>query len=207
MEIEYKYQLNSGDAFTDILDYLATNTGYKISDISLIKMNSSYYDTHDMSLARAKAAFRLRQENINLVATIKFEISQKDGLYHREEYNQEASLSQIPPSLTSKQILDLTGIDLYKRGVLGSPQDVVEQICNICFDRQEATIDMDYSSVIISYDRGQINKQDGSSIPISELEIELSKGDINDLNSLAGLLIERFNLVEDPISKLAKAFL
>lgn len=206
MEIEYKFQLNSGKDFNQIYKFLESSSDYQVSGKTRITMLSYYYDTDDGVLGKAGIAFRLRHENETLVATVKIPVFQADGLYHREELNRQVLPGDIASKMQLADIERLTGFDLSKEKLApGNPE--LQEICTIGFEREEFTCYTDRVSLIVSYDTGQITRTDGSVIPVSELEIELLDGEISELDTLSDLLIDRFQLVKDPISKLAKAFL
>ena len=87
MEIELKYLVEEPIAREKILKDSHLSEIKEKGSEEEIKLDAVYYDTADMDLCRGRMAFRIRLENGNPVATLKWDGQVSDGLHVRGEFN------------------------------------------------------------------------------------------------------------------------
>ena len=87
MEVEIKYSIDDDTKVSEILeDELLTSLECEGTRRTL-SMHAVYYDTEDGSLQKNGAAFRVRLEGDDYVATIKMGGSVSEGVHKRFEVN------------------------------------------------------------------------------------------------------------------------
>ena len=195
-EIELKYKLNEDVSEESILeDSFVLGMVIPGTDED-IEMEAVYYDTPDRALSAKKVAFRVRKENDEFVATIKWRSKSREGLSIRNECNMEVS-SEIPDlSVFRNDIDDSEILDLLDYGEL-------EPIITTRYLRKKVALDYDGSVVELAVDRGAI-LAGGKTASISELEMELISGSTKTLLKLGRLFIERFGLAVEEKSKIKR---
>lgn len=161
-----------------------------------IEMKAIYFDTEDLALCDNEIAFRIRRENAQPVATLKWGGKVENGLHMRgelnvtvgEEYAEEPSLDIFKGSEI---------YDIIQKAAGGKPlKPLMEANCT----RKQMRVDTGKSICVVSLDLGEIVTSKGTA-PISELEVELYSGDKEDMISLGRELAAKYNLKEGAKSK------
>jgi triphosphatase len=180
----------------------------------VIEMDSHYYDTAEATLGRLGYSLRLRHENDNRIVTVKAGGSAGDGLHQRMEWSvmlngdETSWLDQMASGLAVDWFLRHAESDGDPDDLLyGTLQLIVGQplleICRVTFTRLAYDIGFGGTLMELALDTGELLSA-GRSEPVCEFELELKEGDARDLKELGQELTERFGLLPDNLSKLAR---
>ncbi|GBL05130.1 inorganic triphosphatase [Glaciecola sp. KUL10] len=138
---------------------------------------NEYFDTPDQLLGQRKIGFRIRVKNEEIEQTVKTKGSVEGGLHQRPEYNIE--LQEAKPDLT-KFDADIWAPDFDVEAI---NQQLVSMFTT---NFRRVTFDLingdDHIEIV--FDQGDVKNQSGR-LPISEIEIELKKGDPSALFDIA----------------------
>ena len=195
-EIELKFRLEhqgQGDRILEddfVKKYIVSGTEEDL------RMEAIYYDTPDRSLGRRKAAYRVRKENEDYVATLKWSSGGKEGLSVRNECNVEVESATPDLSVFRNDIDDFEIVRLLSETELAP-------ILTTRFLRRKAAMEFENTVVELAVDVGEI-LAGGKSAPISELEIELISGKTEALISLGKQFQQRFGLKPEEKSKIRR---
>lgn len=192
MEIELKYlaQKETADSiFRDLKDNLSNEKTFH--------MLAVYYDTPDRALRKSHIAVRVRKENECTVATCKWGGGSHDGLHEREEININLPIKDIPASINREVFYGTAAYD-----VIGIDESL-EKFIEMDYYRKEFHLTTDESVSALSYDEGFIRGKE-KNIPISEIEIELLEGKVENIVSIGRKLEEKYEIDACNISKLAR---
>ena len=156
-----------------------------------------YYDTPQFSLQQNGLAFRVRHEDEDWVATVKSDLRTGGGLFEREEWNENVSGPE--PSRTP---FEGTNVGDRLAKVIGLEK--LQLLFSTRFVRTVIQLQTDSGTQIeMALDRGTIwSGIDGT--PISELELELKSGSVNELLQLAAKISARWHLLPEIKSKFAR---
>lgn len=193
MELEYKLAVASPALLEQILfDQEVAQVrqgGYR-----LLNMATVYYDTPDRRLSALCWTLRLRQENENLVATLK---TPGDGRARGEWECPAYSIRDAIPVLLEQ----------------GAPEKLTElldgqaliPVCAAQFTRRAA--DVAFADGTVCELCGDIGMLAGGAKEenLCEIEVELKSGDADTAAAFAQELQDRFGLTEEPRSKFARA--
>ena len=163
---------------------------------TLYDMATIYYDTADRALSAQKWTLRLRQENFDLIATVKTPAGED---HTRGEWSCKAqSIEEAIPELVDRgapgELVTLTA-------------NGVQPLCLARFSRRAAEIKFADGTVCeLAGDVGAVCAGRKES-PICEIEVELKQGDAETAKAFADELCERFGLKEEPLSKFQRAAL
>ena len=165
--------------------------GYVLYDMATI-----YYDTPDHALSQRKWTLRLRQENFDLIATVKTPATAENGKARGEwsckAQSIEAAIVPLVEQGAPKELLALTA-----KGV--------QPLCMARFSRRACNILFaDGTLCELAGDVGAVCAGQKES-PICEIEVELHEGDGETAKAFAEELCERFGLAEEPLSKFQRA--
>lgn len=155
---------------------------------------STYFDTIDRKLQAAGVVVRIRQTpDGRRTQTVK---TRGDGLVSRGEW--ESAIDQSEPDFNSLQ-----GTPVAK---LLTADDVLDPLFTVSVERSTWTVSHGRSRVEVAIDRGRIFKSEdpASSVPVSEAELELRAGDVEDLAALVGAVMEAAPLKLGVASKAAR---
>jgi inorganic triphosphatase YgiF len=197
MEIEAKFRVDDDRTFARLLALEAIGPFRLNAAPHAENQRNVYFDTADRRLRAGQYGLRVRDLGDRRIATLKGAAQAQDGMYERDEWEVEIGGDDRPetwpPSEARERVLKLLGgeqalpilsIDTRRRHIFaarGGPH-----IAELSLD--ESTI-----------------SAGGREQRFRELEIELLKGgDRADLDTLAALLRERFALVPENRSKLAR---
>ena len=193
-EIEIKLLLQNTAEAEQLKMYLnSLAQAQAAGELQTTIMRAVYYDTDDGFLHQHRIAYRIRQENKNIVATYKSEIRKKDDVFIRVEVNK--NVKSLRPDI----------------GVFAAEKDVWDVLKSVENSRFVPIVETDFvrSSTVINWhgseieaavDLGEIRAKNKKS-PICELELELKSGDENMLLSLQKEIEKSFALTASDISK------
>ena len=189
MEIELKFQVVESFTKDRIFNdrHLLSLSGGKGPET--VVMKAVYLATEDRQLLRREIAFRVRQEDERLVATLKWGGDAENGLHTRDELN--ATVDQAFLQEPSLEIFRGSGI--YEEACLQLEGKRLLPVMEMEFSRRQMHVDTGKSISMLSYDEGEIRTVCGNE-PISELEIELYSGDQEDMVALGTELAAKYNL-------------
>lgn len=154
-----------------------------------------YYDTPDLALHCSGIALRLRQSRRRWLQTVKCAGGSSAGLSSRPEWE----------SPFAEQFA-FSGIDdLHTRKRLQHLKHRLVPIFETSFLRTTWKICEGDTELIVALDRGSV-VANGSATTISEVEIELVTGQVDQIFSLASRLAEHFSLTPESWSKAERGY-
>lgn len=195
MELEFKLAVPDHRTLETILfdkEVAAIRQGgYQLLDMATI-----YYDTEDRALSKKKWTLRLRQENFDLMATLKTPATAANGKARREwscpAQSIEAAVETLIGEGAPRELLFLTA-----KGV--------KPLCLARFSRRACNVAFADGTVCeLAGDVGVVCAGQKEA-PICEIEVELKQGDAEVAKAFADELCERFGLKEEPKSKFQRA--
>ncbi len=214
-ETELKYSAVPG-IFTDrILCSDMISSGVIENSHSVIDMKAVYYDDAAKTLAGNGIGFRIRKENSQIIATVKYTDESghtgrsyhesAEGLSRRSEYNLPADNENADPTMFAGIIPNRRVTDILC-GLSLIPQFTTE------FKRELVHVKYKKSVIELSYDCGLIYSTSASrdsedvrsSLSISEIECELKSGNEADLLEFGDVLASEFDLSPLNDSKLKR---
>ncbi len=155
-------------------------------------MRTTYYDTADHALSARHITLRLRQENDELVCTVKTPLPG----YGRGEW--ECNCDDI-----------VRGIEILCQ--LGAPAELltltdpgVTPVCGAEFWREAGLVTLDDAVVELALDRGKL-LGGSKDQPLCEVEVELKSGCPETAVAFALVLSKKFGLQPEPRSKFRRA--
>ena len=164
----------------------------KLGEFTPISMETTYYDTEDLSLRQRKWTLRRRLENEKSVCTVKTPLPDGSrGEWETENTNLAAGVKALCAMGAPKEILDYVN-------------QGVTPFCGAKFTRLAKTMELPGGSVELALDEGVL-LGGGQELPFAEVEVELKSGGDDLAKAFAGALAKEFNLTEQPKSKLARA--
>jgi inorganic triphosphatase YgiF len=197
MEIEAKFRVEEADVFAALLDG-DTIGSFQLTHADAVEdQRNTYYDTSDRRLQAQRSGLRIRVVGVRRIVTLKGGGRVTGALHERDEWEVEIGADDRPehwPSSEARErVLALIGaeplqpiltIETRRRHIYASRQD--DQVAEL------------------SLDEGVI-RAGGREESFRELEIELSDGGTRaDFTALVQLLRERFPLIPEERSKLAR---
>ena len=182
-EFELKYQ-----ATPEIIGSIRE----KFGEFTPISMETTYYDTEDLSLRKRKWTLRQRLGNGRAVCTVKTPLP--DG--SRGEWEVECT--------------DLAA-GAARLCAMGAPGEILNYVnqgvvpfCGAKFTRLAKTIELPGGAVELALDQGVL-LGGGRELQFAEVEVELKSGSDTVAEDFAGALAREFGLKPQPKSKLARA--
>jgi len=161
-------------------------------------LRSVYFDTVGLALAREGIALRVRRVGGRLIQTIKLQGEARAGLFSRPEI--ETPVRDERPDLTRIPDLGLrAAIEQLRQGEALAP--VVETE----FRRTRRRLEFANSEILCDLDVGEVRTARGDA-PISELELELVRGEPDALYHLALELLEQVPLRPSLLGKVDRGF-
>lgn len=197
MEIELKYRMKDGIGAGILDDEMVASISDRNREV--LDMDSTYYDTEDRRLSQDGIALRVRRENENYMATLKWSGESEDGLHRRQEINiplgeqfsRPVTAAIFEQSEMYDRLMELTG-GAQLTGFLKTR-----------FVRKQERLDSGTFICMISVDEGR-TLAGGREEPFSELEIELYSGSESDMKAFGRRLAEKFGLEPENTSKYAR---
>ena len=157
-----------------------------------IRMESTYFDTADHRLSRARMTLRLRLENNESVCTLKTPLP--DG--SRGEW--ECPATDIEQGIAA--LLALGAPDTLKQLTGGG----LIPVCGAAFTRCAIDLPTEDGSAELALDQGVLTGG-GKQIPLREVEIELKSGSEEAALALAAQIAAAYSLQREPKSKFRRA--
>lgn len=201
METEFKFSLNDTSVFDRIVENAEINK-MGIDAVETIDMHASYFDTPEQDFRRTGIAYRIRQEEDRITATIKWDVNVNDGLHRREEFNLVVNDERFAEHPDIGIFISSDAYDVLHDAA--GDKKLVKTI-SMDYTRRQFKVDTGKSISCISVDEGVIHHIDGSDIPVCELEVEWYYGDEEDFKALAGLIRSKYGLEYENRSKLQRA--
>lgn len=192
-ELEYKLAVPDTRVLEAILfdkEVAAVRQG----NYTLYDMATIYYDTEDKALSDRKWTLRLRQENFDLIATVKTPAGED---YTRGEWSCKAARIEDAVPVLVEQGAPCELAELTAGGV--------KPLCLARFSRRAAEVQFADGTVCeLAGDVGVV-AAGRNEAPICEIEVELKQGDAEVAKAFAEELCDRFGLKEEPLSKFQRA--
>ena len=169
------------------------------ADMETQHLVSTYYDTPDKILSKAKLGLRLRQKNKQWLQTVKTAGKVQDGLHQRQEWEDElvdanwdmAKLKQTPLA----EIIDDA-----------KTWSTLQPIFTTDFVREAYQLTVsDGTQIELAYDYGEVRAGELKA-PIHEIELELRSGSVEQLKQMAERLQEHFSLKPSDCSKAKQGY-
>jgi triphosphatase len=161
-------------------------------------LHSTYFDTPDLALKRARAVIRVRRVGRRFVQTVKAAPPPDGASIVRREW--ERDLSRPVPDLSGLAAIKELGDVLGDAAVL----QALRPIFTTDFKRITIPLRIGRSDIELAIDRGEI-RVDGARAPICEIELELVSGEIGDVYAAAARLMEAVPMALQPFAKSARA--
>jgi inorganic triphosphatase YgiF len=203
MEKELKLQVTAGKA-SQIMHAPAVS---RLLDGSADSSDlvSTYFDTPEMYLRGNGASLRVRAVGEQRVQTLKLEGSVTAGLFARDEF--ECPVNGDRPDLDA--LLALVSKDSKAIHILSEPDlaERLEPLFLTRINRCAATLQLpDGTELELAMDDGAVEAAAGASAPIHGVELELKKGDPEQLYNLALALLHDIPLRIDHLSKADRGY-
>jgi inorganic triphosphatase YgiF len=163
------------------------------------KLTAVYYDTPELDLCRNGAALRVRREGTRYIQCVKWGGGARAGLHQRNEL--EVELSGPQPDLSR---ITNTGADTLFR----SPRIAadLQPVFETQFTRSRRLLVLQEGvTVEVSLDRGEIRSGDRTE-PLSEVELELKRGEVPALFQLAIQIAEHASVSLENRSKAERGY-
>lgn len=192
-EIEIKLGVKNEDVLTDILD--DDRLKREFGHYTIISMNADYYDTKDLDLLKHNLVIRIRKENGVYVCTLKKRTKElESGVLIREEWNKEIQVKNIKLDYFPELKDEMAAIIGDKELIKIVETDFIRRILDIKYKSSVLELAVDYGKIIAN------NKE----VPIMEIEIELKKGDENDIIAFKEEYLNEYELTVETESKFAR---
>lgn len=198
METEVKLGFKDKESLYKVA--LSENFRKLLSDKSGIRepvlLENTYLDTEDLTITNRGGAIRIRHYKGTSVDsyefTVKYGGGTSNGLHRRFEWNVKSCDGKFS---VESFINAATGgndpYDLLNEVFKDITDDDLKVACFNSFNRTVYELRFNNSSIEACFDSGVIENSDGSKTDeICELELELIKGDMSDLDEVASMISE-----------------
>lgn len=163
------------------------------------ELRNVYFDTPDRQLRKLGMGLRVRSCEGEHTQTLKTAGRVVGGLHERPEYNQ--GVSGTRPELHRFEQLDWP-----ESTDLNQLQELLIPVFATDFERQTWLLDLDNDTLVeVAYDRGELRAEPHQEV-ISEIELELVKGDVTQLFILARQLCQMGQLQLANTSKARRGY-
>lgn len=168
-----------------------------------------YFDTPAQDLRRAKAALRLRfdTEAQSWIQTLKTAGRSEQGLSARHEWEVKLPLDNADASITPDWRFDLFAPDA--QAYLHELAEALHPVFHTDFQRDIFDYQQGEDLFEFALDRGQVRLADQSTTattPIKDLEIELIRGDLVNMQALAERVHAELKTTPQTLSKAARGY-
>lgn len=197
MEIEFKFQIPA-----DRLK--AVETALRRGTVVRTRLQARYFDTADQALAAEGIVLRLRKEGRRWVQTVK---ATGDNALHRLEHNVDLGTAAAPPAIDPQRHQGTPVGDRLAKVLAASGAPLVErQSTDIVRLTRDVRVTGPGGTVVeMALDVGKVVAYAGtpeqSESPVCELELELKRGDVQGLVSLARRWSQQHGLWFSTVSK------
>lgn len=197
-EIELKLRVTPADlARIEALPDLAQGFGGRPA----VTLESVYYDTPDLRLRRRDVTLRVRRQEEGFLQTVKSGRDRQDGLTSRGEW-------EVPVPGPAPDLAALSGSPA--RGHLGPLTEAgLKPLFESRIRRRVCLLDGggDGDAVEMALDSGEIRTPEGAVLPVSEVELELKRGEPRVLYELAQRLAREVPVRIETRSKSDRGYL
>ena len=183
------YGLASSDLFSKFCD--------DVSKADPVLLENSYLDTGDLNISKRGGMIRVRHysgsREDSFEFTVKYGGGVSGGLHRRYEWNAKSDDGDFSVE-RFKQLAsyDEDPFEMLDEAFGSIKDEDLKVICSNSFTRTVYTLSYGASSIEACFDSGMIRSSDGSRTDeICELELELIKGTVKDLNDLADIIIQK----------------
>lgn len=197
MEVEVKYSIDDDTKVSSILEDEFLSSIECEDTRKTLSMHATYYDTVEMELEDRKAAFRIRLEGDDYVATVKMGGSVNNGVHERFELNKIVEEEDYIENPTLDLFMDDETI---KRNLGDLAGKEILPILEMNYVRELFEVEFQGSRMEVALDQGDIWTPEGNA-PICEMEIEIISGDVDDLKQLGGIVSREYDLEIERRSK------
>ena len=160
-----------------------------------VLLENTYLDTEDLNISRRGGMIRVRHYSGSIGDSFEFTVKYGGGvsgsLHKRYEWNVKSSDGRFSVE-TFKQLASYEEdpLEMLEEAFGMIKDEDLKVICSNSFTRTVYELSYGKSTIEACFDSGVISSSDGSRTDeICELELELIKGDIKDLNDLTELFI------------------
>jgi inorganic triphosphatase YgiF len=197
MEIEAKFRVEDDRTFPDLLALDSLGPFRLAAAPEPEDQRNVYFDTASRRLRAGRYGLRVRDTGARRVATLKGEAKVRDGMYERDEWEVDVGPDDRPETWPAGEVRERV------LALIGD--DALVPILAIRTSRRHIYAERGGARMAeLSLDEGAINAA-GREERFRELEIELQPGgDRANLDELVALLRERFTLIPEDRSKLAR---
>ena len=193
MEIEYKFAASAATLAAVLQDPMVQHR--RTEPVRTLTMRTRYFDTPDALLRQAGITLRLREENDRTIACCKSRGTRTGSLSAHEEWEVEAQ--ELPDAIPALVALGAPALLLELDGL--------RVTATAAFTRRCAVLRMSEQTLAeLSCDEGFLAGPTEQE-PLSELELELKSGALEDLTPFLQALRAHYALPPEPRSKLARA--
>ncbi len=199
MEIELKYAINDKETAARIWEDPDLKKVEEPDTRETIFMNATYFDTDDYDLCKNDMAYRIRREDDQLIASLKWGGKTEGALHTREEIN-------IPVMDTNPNPVTFEESDIGQELIHILKGKQLHPIMEMQIERRRFRVDTETSLLEVSVDSGKIVTEKGS-CPICEVEVELFSGDQEALLKVGAQLEEKYHVVSEKRSKFYRGLL
>jgi len=194
VEIELKF-IATAAAIAELPDQLAQ---FDSEHSAPQKLTNIYYETADNWMRSHDMGLRIRGFDDQYEMTIKTAGSVVGGLHQRPEYNVELKKPTLKLSAFPK--------DIWPEGCkVAALQKALLPLFSTTFTREKWVITYQQSEIELGLDQGEVVAGELSE-PLSEIELELKKGNTADLLALAALIGQNGGLRQGGLSKAARGY-
>ncbi len=166
------------------------------------RLVSTYFDTPDFQLMRARVALRVRKDGSRRIQTVKCAPTMEDGVHSRREWEREVGADQpMLKGVGNKQLRKVLTAGKVEGRL--APQFVTD------IRRSTFPIKMRDSTIELAVDVGEITSANGGAkgkVPVCEAELELKSGNIAGMYALAQELHKSLGCTIEPLSKAERGF-
>ena len=197
-EIELKYTLESPARGREILNSSLINELCVPGSRSCFNMRAVYYDDKERTLTSKGIGYRIRKENDQFIATVKWNSRiDQSGFSKRCEYN-AAVKGEVPDPFSFKDIIQEKEYADLICGIKPEPLFTTE------FTRELVLVNYRNSVIEAAFDSGKISAENTAAVPICELEFELKSGSEEELTEFGQIVSGHFALEPLNDSKLKR---
>jgi inorganic triphosphatase YgiF len=195
-EIELKFHL-SPDALPRLLEHRLLrrlSTGNPVRK----RLVSTYFDTPDFRLMRARVALRVRKIDNRRIQSVKCAPRIEDGIHSRREWEREVTADRpVLKGIGDKKLRKLLSAGKVRDRL--APQFVTD------IERATWPLKLRNTRVELAVDIGEIKSPKGS-VPVCEAELELKSGSIDGVYELARALHKSIPFTIEPLTKAERGF-
>ncbi|MDF2182507.1 CYTH domain-containing protein [Neptuniibacter sp. CAU 1671] len=204
LEIELKLSLQP-NAVTALLNHPLLHSA-RANDLGTRRLENIYYDTADQRLRQQRIALRVRNKQGQYIQTLKGGGQARGGMHTRQEWEWTIPTATLVPEL-------LQDTPLTELLPLAELETLLQPAFSTDFERHIWIVSDPAATpplkVELALDQGRVTtlqRSDGTSDAICELELELLEGSPAQLITLALQLAEQLPLLVNDVSKAQRGY-